>query len=232
LYFVLGYDRVIYIPTVGMQKGGTIMRIAKEGQERKTEILDMSEKLFFSKGYDKATINDILGAVKISKGAFYYHFSSKEEVLDAIIHRRGDDSIRAAEIIAADSSLDVHQKLLQMMLAQKPSGEQQEDLIDSLHEIDNAQMHQKSLCEIVKRLAPVMSLVVEQGVKEGVFTTAYALESSEFLLAIAHTIFDSGYFHFTSEEFAKRLSAFITTIERTLGAQEGSMMYVKELLET
>jgi AcrR family transcriptional regulator len=206
------------------------MRVAKEGQERKNEILDVSEGLFFSKGYEKATINDILDAVGISKGAFYYYFGSKEEVLDAIIQRRADFGVSAAKRIAADAALTSHEKLLQIILAQKPNTAQQERLVDALHEAPNALMHQKSLSEVILRLAPVLGTVVEQGIGEGVFRTPYPIESSEFILAIAQTIFDDGYFHWTADELARKIPAFIQSIERILGADEASMSYIKELL--
>ena len=61
------------------------MRVVKEYDERKNEILDASEKLFLEKGYVQCTIKDILKAVDIARGTFYYYFESKEEVLDAVI---------------------------------------------------------------------------------------------------------------------------------------------------
>jgi AcrR family transcriptional regulator len=205
------------------------MRIVKEGQERKNEILDISEGLFRLKGFDKTTVNDILEAVGISKGAFYYYFNSKEEVLDAIIRRRGDYGVNAAERIAADAALTAHEKLLRIMRVQKPGDEQQKQLIKVLHEAPNAQMHQKSLCEIVLRLAPVLGGVVEQGITEGVFSTPYPRENMEFILAISQSIFDNPYFHWTAEEFTLKVSAFILSMERILGAEKGSLAYLAEL---
>ncbi|MDF2532153.1 MAG: TetR family transcriptional regulator [Clostridia bacterium] len=63
------------------------MRITKEYDERRNEILDTAEKLFHAKGYEKCTVNDILKEISIAKGTFYHYFRSKEEVLDAIVSR-------------------------------------------------------------------------------------------------------------------------------------------------
>lgn len=63
------------------------MRVVKEHDEQKNEIIDTAERLFFQKGYDKCSVNDILTMLGISKGAFNYYFKSKEEVFDAIIQR-------------------------------------------------------------------------------------------------------------------------------------------------
>ena len=51
---------------------------------RKKEILDAAKGLFMSRGYDGASVNDILDATKLSKGAFYHHFSSKGDVMQAL----------------------------------------------------------------------------------------------------------------------------------------------------
>ncbi len=57
------------------------MRISKDADVRKAEILDVAEKLFQEKGYTKATTDDILSATGIARGMLYYHFKSKEEIL-------------------------------------------------------------------------------------------------------------------------------------------------------
>ena len=61
------------------------MRIVKEAEERKNEILDVAGKLFGKKGYDATSTNDILKEIGIARGTLYYHFKSKEDILDAMI---------------------------------------------------------------------------------------------------------------------------------------------------
>ena len=61
------------------------MRIVKEAEERKSEILDAAEELFAAKGYEQTSTGDILERVGIARGTLYYHFKSKEDILDALI---------------------------------------------------------------------------------------------------------------------------------------------------
>jgi AcrR family transcriptional regulator len=63
------------------------MRIVKEAKERKNEILDAAEELFAAKGYEETSTGDILDRVGIARGTLYYHFKSKEDILDALIER-------------------------------------------------------------------------------------------------------------------------------------------------
>ena len=197
------------------------MRIVKEPEARKQEILDEAEGLFAAKGYGAATVNDILDAVHIAKGTFYYYFKSKEDVLDALIERRISEGVQKAEQIAA-APLPPVQKLLAIMMAQKPRSQVQQDFTAALHEKDNAKMHQKSLTQYVLRLSPCLGKVVSEGIEAGIFSTPFPSESAEILLSAALVLFDDGYFRWTEEEAQAKTAAFLTVIERTVGAQTGS----------
>lgn len=60
----------------------------KYPEETVQKILDVSMKLFLEKGYEETTILDIVGELGgLTRGAFYHHFKSKDEVLDALSDR-------------------------------------------------------------------------------------------------------------------------------------------------
>lgn len=56
------------------------------------------------------------------------------------------------------------------------------------HQVNNAEMHQKSLVETILRLTPVLTNIVEQGIEEGSFHTPYPQETVEFLL-VSHNFY-------------------------------------------
>lgn len=60
----------------------------KKGELRKEAIIRTSEKLFFEKGYDETSIQDILDALSISKGGFYHYFESKIALLEEISRQK------------------------------------------------------------------------------------------------------------------------------------------------
>jgi AcrR family transcriptional regulator len=198
------------------------MRVIKKPEVRKSEILDAAEKLFAAKGYDKATINDILAAVNIAKGTFYYYFKSKEDVLDAIVQRRMDEGVERAQAVAANPNLGVQEKLLAVIMALKPQNPAQENFPAILHEPENAQLHQKMLVECVLRLSPILNDVVEEGVKQGIFNTPFSKESMEILLTAALVLFDDAYFQWKPDKKTVKISAFLCAMERIIGAEAGS----------
>lgn len=77
------------------------MRIVKEYEERRKEILETAERLFLTKGYTKTTVNDILKEIGIAKGTFYHYFKSKEEVMDEIIMRIIKEDVTKAKRIVS-----------------------------------------------------------------------------------------------------------------------------------
>lgn len=54
---------------------------------KKEFILDTAEKMFVEQGFDQTSISQLLDATKIARGTLYYYFTSKEEIMDAIIER-------------------------------------------------------------------------------------------------------------------------------------------------
>ena len=67
----------------------------KKGDARRGELLAAAEKLFYTKGYENTSVQDILDAVGFSKGGFYHHFDSKLAVLEAICQQRAENSAKA-----------------------------------------------------------------------------------------------------------------------------------------
>ena len=43
-------------------------------------ILDAATRLFTEKGFEKTSLQDIMNQTKLSKGAIYHHFTSKEDI--------------------------------------------------------------------------------------------------------------------------------------------------------
>lgn len=60
------------------------MRIVKDPEVRKKEILMGALKVFSKKGYDKTTITDIAKELVISQGLCYRYYASKEDIYNVI----------------------------------------------------------------------------------------------------------------------------------------------------
>ncbi|MEI5892178.1 TetR/AcrR family transcriptional regulator [Bacillus cereus] len=207
------------------------MRIVKEYEERRKEILETAESLFITKGYTKTTVNDILKEIGIAKGTFYHYFKSKEEVMDEIIMRIIKEDVAKAKVIVSNSNIPVLEKLFRVLMEQSPkSGDVKDKMIEQFHQPNNAEMHQKSLVQSIIHLSPVLAEVLEQGIAEGIFSTPYPQETIELLLSSAQVIFDDGLFQWKPEEVMRRAKAYIKMMEASVGAKEGAFDYMMEVL--
>lgn len=59
----------------------------KPAEERREDLLASAERLFLQKGVEQTTIEDMTIGANVSKGAFYLHFASKAEVIEAMRRR-------------------------------------------------------------------------------------------------------------------------------------------------
>lgn len=207
------------------------MRTTKDPETRKAEILDTAETLFITKGYAQTTIMDILNAVGIAKGTFYYHFKSKEEVMDAVIMRIVDADVAAAKKIICNSKLSAAEKLFQALFAQKPIAKSSKDkMISQFRQPSNAEMHQKSLVLSIQHMAPVLAQAVEQGIQEKTMYAEYPQETVELLLAAAQIVFDDALFHWETEAVKKKAEAFVKMMESALGAKKDAFRTMVQIL--
>lgn len=66
---------------------GIAERKEREKEQRRNDIIDAAERVFFSKGVDAATMDHVAEEAELSKGTLYLYFKSKEELYFAINHR-------------------------------------------------------------------------------------------------------------------------------------------------
>jgi AcrR family transcriptional regulator len=56
------------------------------------QIIEAADQLFYRQGYEHTSFAHIADVVRISRGNFYFHFKTKDEILDAVIDRRLADT--------------------------------------------------------------------------------------------------------------------------------------------
>ena len=80
---------------------GIAERKEREKQQRREEIMQAAEEVFFSKGFEKSTMDDVAEKAELSKGTLYLYFKSKEDLHMAVarkaIHLLRDYTSKATE---------------------------------------------------------------------------------------------------------------------------------------
>ncbi|MGE7926451.1 TetR/AcrR family transcriptional regulator [Lysinibacillus xylanilyticus] len=201
----------------------------KEAMERRNEILDAADELFGQKGFDGTSTNDILEKVGIARGTLYYHFKSKEDIMDALIERYNTQILGSAKEIASNKNIPVHERIVRVVMALNISGGNGKEIIDHIHKPQNALMHQKIQKVIINGLPPILTEIIREGIEQGLFSTPYPYECMEMIVAYTNTVFDDDMVDLIDEERAARIPAFIFNVERLLGVESGSLMYMMKM---
>ena len=166
----------------------------KKGDIKRTQILDAAEKLFFEQGYDRTAVQDILGALQMSKGGFYHYFDAKDSVLRAVSERRAQgrfDQLNAAVYGSRRSPVEK----LNMVLAMANLFEAEETPFAALmlklcYRDKDASMNAHRRRVLVDRLLPTLNDVIAEGVADGSFHTRRPMEIGRLLLLMACDVND------------------------------------------
>lgn len=209
------------------------MKERKTAKERRNEILDVANHLFLIKGFEATSTNDIIEEVGIARGTLYYHFKSKEDIMDALIERISVSIFDEAKKIANDKSVSIFEQMIRVLMALNISQNQASgnEIIEYIHKPENALMHQKIQKVIVAGVTPILGQLVEDGIEEGLFNTPFPFECIEMLIIYSNTIFDGDMIEMSKEEELTRMRAFIYNTERMLGAETGSLASIMQVLK-
>ena len=147
------------------------------------KILEVSSKLFFEKGYENTSLQDIVNNLDgLTKGAVYHHFSSKDDILDAIEDKLLVENNPFKKVLVYSELTGI-----EFLLGIEDQEQQYYNKISmrtwrQSEKIQSPKMIAKMI-EINKNiLAPDLCKIVEKGIKDGSVDTEYPKEISEQIL--------------------------------------------------
>ncbi|WP_276979546.1 TetR/AcrR family transcriptional regulator [Johnsonella ignava] len=199
-------------------------------KNKKEQILDISFSLFLEKGYDNTSISDILSKLDIARGTLYYHFESKEAIMDAIIERSAKKIVEDVQSIVLKKELPVYEKIFALFSStsmKRLSGGNL--MIDYMNQPQNALFHEKSNISFIQKITPILGDIIKEGVEEGIFHNAFPYESAELILVMIIGFIDVHYENMDKKDLERRTESLLYNIERMLGAKEGSFDRLKVL---
>jgi AcrR family transcriptional regulator len=211
-------------------------RVIKEYPIRRNEILDVAQQLVQSKGYEQMTIQDILDTVQISKGAFYHYFTSKQQLLEALIERMYEKIEPLVRSIVDEPNLPALEKLQRIFVMLSRWKSAQKGFLLALLRVwyadDNALIRQKTRAMAIKRIAPQLQVIIHQGIQEGSISTLYPDQMGALILSLIQDLgetlaglylaFDPA--HDDMLLIERTAAAYTDALERVLGAPSGSLL--------
>lgn len=202
------------------------MRVVKEAEERRNEILDVAQRLFTAKGFDNTSTNDILNEIGIARGTLYYHFKSKEEILDAMIDRTTKQLVDKAKGIVYQKDVPVFKRFTSMILTFNISNSNfGNEILRQVHKPQNALMHQKIEARLLAEVTPLITVLIEDGIKQGICSTDYPQEVAEMTFVYSNAVLDN-LDKYNDDERNRKINGYIYNLERLLNMEQGSMQKV------
>lgn len=150
-------------------------------------ILDVATHLFVEKGYDATSLQDIINETHLSKGAIYHHFSSKEEIFEAIFHRIGDENTTALAKVRDEETLNGLEKLRAIFKAALFNSNQSLMLTVTPCLLDNPRFLTMQIAQLYQIVVPkFIEPILQQGIEDGSIRAETPHELAEAIMVLSN----------------------------------------------
>jgi len=156
-------------------------------EETIQKILDASLNLFLKKGYEQTTIFDIVDNLGgLSRGAFYHHFKSKEEVLIALMDTYFTQNAPFERVKNEEglSGLEKITRAISYIVSPENTGGIGKTA-QSLLSLSNPRFL-AALLKSNREVAPGLQLLIEEGMADGSIRPGNAMVLAELLILLIH----------------------------------------------
>ena len=139
-------------------------------EKRKGQIIDAAMKVFSEKGIEKARVDDIVTESGLSKGAVYWYFKSKDEIIQAAFDQFFDFDQQGLQLII-DQPGSTRERLLTYSLLMVQNVGQIHSLLPLVYQFYAAATRQELMQETFRRYfshySELLGELLRQGVDEG-----------------------------------------------------------------
>jgi AcrR family transcriptional regulator len=215
-------------------------RIVKEVEYavRRNEIIAVAQRLVYTKGFEQMSIQDILDEMKISRGAFYHYFDSKSALLEAMTERLIDEAEILLKPVMDDPELNAIEKLQRYFSTAAIWKTTQKTYLLAIlrgwYSDNNALVRQKMTTAGLNWIAPMLTPVVCQGIREGVFKTDYPDLAAKVIMSVWQGLSESLAGILLGDlpdrdkigQMENLMAAYTDATERVLGAPAGSIQFL------
>lgn len=207
----------------------------RKGELRKAAIIDAAEDLFYKRGYENTSVQDVLDELNLSKGGFYHHFESKLSLLDAICERRVEGYANACRETIIENSLRGIDKLNAVLSGSSYFRDNTPEFISIM--LDVAYRQQQSMLRehmamaTRDKMSAMMGEAIEEGMSENLFFTKFTREMGNILLRLSSELTDDismiavGTENKREREYEiqNKINAYTYACETLLNAPRGSI---------
>lgn len=198
-------------------------------KNKRDRILDGMQNLMNSRDVHLITVEEIAREAGIGKGSIYYYFSSKSEILKALMARSYGMAVEEGRKLAQNDNLDVFTKLKILFCTcltasrELRRGEAKSSL-SALQE--SALIHQEFVSFTIQELLPILSQVLSQGHEEGQLCCPDPESTARIILSILAIHLDNHLAPASPEEIRCLLKTFAWMQEASMKIPHGKLDFL------
>ncbi|NVD41943.1 TetR/AcrR family transcriptional regulator [Ensifer sp. HO-A22] len=214
-----------------------MVRTKKPPEVRSNELIDCAERLFFQHGYENTTVNDVIQAANVSKGAFYHYFVSKEALLEAVATRLAQRNLEALQPLIGDPSLDAVGQLNALFAGSRrmklEMASQLKNTFNALFKPENVALYHRIDEALLAVSIPLVAEILRRGHAEGTLDAPDPEAAASMLLQLRVSVarvmhkalqrYEAGDLEGAAAMLDGWMRTYGTAIERFLKLPDGSI---------
>ena len=139
---------------------------------RRNQILDAATRVFVRQGFQHARMDDIVEESGLSKGTLYWYFKSKEDIINAILHRLFTGDLEHLEsLLQAEGTAS--ERLIQLTSDRVTGMKRMSNLVPIIFEFYAVAVHQQWVQQFIgeyfKHFRTLLEKLIQQGIDRGEF---------------------------------------------------------------
>lgn len=207
--------------------------------DRRKELIEIAGEFFFTKGFAKTSIQNIIDKADIAKGTFYHYFKSKDDILDAMTKNyvkglyKKTYNILEMELNAIDKLNYFFQEIQGWKMG---NIKLMRVLMRVVMSDNNLALRNKILKHTIHEASPIYCGIINQGIEEGLFNVKFPELTSKFIISsfvfngeeMTKLFLEEKYSQKVVEDIKSQLIFFEDVLERLLGASPGVIKTISD----
>ena len=141
------------------------MRVVKKPEERKAEMVAAASRLFAQQGFVRTSVAEIVTAVDVAKGLFYYYFTTKDDMVKAVVE--GYCSYLGAQAQAVADGEGAAREKLEMLMNHEMWNECfTQPMLEDLCLPQHAALYSDMCDRVVDHIGPAVEKITAQALRE------------------------------------------------------------------
>lgn len=194
------------------------------------KILDALTQLLKEKQIQHISVSEIAKTAGIGKGSIYYYFSSKDEILNALIERNYEKPIQTAKKLADQTEIPPFTRMAMMFQACRTSSasflDQSSSSGRNISAQERAFLVQKYSNHLITELKPELTKIIQQGIERGEIHFDHPDALAEIVLIVLVVKLSNAFVPSTPEEIEATLRGLVSLLEKGTSVPAGSLEYL------